>query len=70
MSSEIERLISLRQRFNLPRSYIAFRLKVHPDTIFRWEKQGQMPSPGHRLALNDYLVRFRNERVRSGGLNV
>ena len=70
MSAEIERLISLRQRFNLPRTYVAFRLRVHPDTIFRWEKYKTLPTPGHRSALNSYLIRFHGERLRSGGANV
>lgn len=69
MSAEVEQLIALRQRFNLPRKYVAFRLGCHSVTIFRWEKGRSYPSPLYLNALRSYVNRYPAERARSGGVN-
>jgi DNA-binding transcriptional regulator YiaG len=67
MSAEVERLIVMRQRFNLPRRYVSWRIGVHPSTIFRWEKGYTSPSFLSRKALASMLAKYPGERARSGG---
>lgn len=58
MTEEIERLKELRQKFGVPRDYIAFKLGTNLFTVYRWEKGIVKPSPVYRRQLRRLLRNF------------
>jgi len=58
MTEEVTKLIKLREKFNLPRSYLSWRLGCSEFTLFRWEKQISTPSPAYRTLLRRLLRNF------------
>ena len=66
MTEEVQRLKELRERFGLPRDYLAFKLGCSEYTLFRWEKQISTPSPAYRRQLKKLISKFPGKDKGNG----
>jgi len=56
--TEVEKLKEIREKYNLPRDYVAWRIGAASYTVFRWEKQISTPSPYYKRELRRLFKKF------------
>ncbi len=66
MTEEVTKLIKLREKFKLPRSYLSWRLGCSEYTLFRWEKQISTPSPAYKRQLKKLISKFPGKDKENG----
>jgi DNA-binding transcriptional regulator YiaG len=66
MTEEIEKLKELRERFGLPRNYLAYKLGCAEFTLIRWEQGISKPSPIYRRQLQKLISKFPGKDKGNG----
>ncbi len=66
MTEEIEKLKELRERFGLPRNYLAYKLGCAEFTLIRWEQGISKPSPIYRRHLKKLISKFPGKDKGNG----
>ena len=64
--TEVEKLTELRERFGLPRDYLAYKLGCAEYTLIRWENGISKPSPIFQRQLKKLISRFPGKDKGNG----